>query len=170
MARFGTTLLLAGLLLPVHPALAAREPQAHPLHTTLMEIGEAAGGRATILLRVFTEDFANASLRSPGRTLGAVSSVRISDSAAMSYLRSALTLTDRTGAVLALTWAGSRQQGDVTFISLTVSIPRGLSGLMVRDAVNCELFEDQVNIVKATYSGRSESLLFTRGDDPKPLP
>ena len=33
-----------------------------------------------------------------------------------------------------------------------------------------ERFADQVNLVRATYAGRSATLIFTRGDGPKALP
>jgi len=33
-----------------------------------------------------------------------------------------------------------------------------------------DLYEDQINIVQARYEGRRVSLLFSRGDPPKPLP
>ena len=48
--------------------------------------------------------------------------------------------------------------------------PAGLAGARVRHSVLCERFDDQVNIVRATYAGRSASLLFTRGDGAKALP
>ncbi len=33
-----------------------------------------------------------------------------------------------------------------------------------------ERFDDQINIVRATYDGRTTTLLFTPGDAPKVLP
>jgi hypothetical protein len=40
----------------------------------------------------------------------------------------------------------------------------------VASALLCERFEDQVNIVRASYADRSVTLLFTRGDASKPIP
>jgi len=42
--------------------------------------------------------------------------------------------------------------------------------MRIRMTLMCERFEDQVNIVRATYAGRTTSLLFTRGDQAKALP
>ncbi|MGH7702102.1 MAG: DUF6702 family protein, partial [Gemmatimonadales bacterium] len=143
----------------------------HPLHTTLTELNyDAPSGRVTITLRLFTEDFANAVGRQAHRPIPGGPDAVIPDSLALAYLRSALGLADRRGTLVALIWAGSRRQGDVSFITLTGTLSAGLSGSRVWNAVNCEVFEDQVNIVRARYGHRDESFLFTRGDPLKALP
>jgi hypothetical protein len=46
----------------------------------------------------------------------------------------------------------------------------GLTGTRIRNRLLCDRFPDQVNVVRATYDGRSATLLFTPGDPAKPLP
>ena len=48
--------------------------------------------------------------------------------------------------------------------------PGGLAGARVTSLVLCEHFEDQVNLVRAEYAARTETLLFTRGETSKALP
>jgi hypothetical protein len=55
-------------------------------------------------------------------------------------------------------------------LRLRADAPRGLAGVRVRHTLLCERFNDQVNIVRATYGGRSATLFFTRGDEAKALP
>ena len=69
-----------------------------------------------------------------------------------------------------LRWDGATRSGDVVQIRLRGDVPGGLAGARVWIALLCERFEDQVNIVRATYAGRTASLLFTRGDAAKALP
>ena len=49
-------------------------------------------------------------------------------------------------------------------------MPGGLAGARVTSLVLCERFEDQVNVVRAAYAGRTTTLLFTRGETAKALP
>ena len=59
---------------------------------------------------------------------------------------------------------------DVVRAHLRVSVPGGLAGTRIGNRLLCDRFPDQVNVVRATYDGRSATLLFTPGDPAKPLP
>lgn len=171
--RFVAALAHVALVLvtPIRSASAGPGGSLHPLHTTLTEMTwDPTSGSVTITLRLFTEDFATAVGRHAHHPIPGGPDAAIPDSLALAYLRTALVLADRAGKPVPLRWVGSRQQGDVSFITLDGISPTGLAGSRVWSAVNCEVFEDQVNIVKLRYGNREESILFTRGDPPKVLP
>ena len=142
---------LAGLVLPALTAV-------HPMHTAVAElVHEPATRTVLVTVRVFADDF------------GAV--VGSDDRAAVeAYVRPRVTLADPAGRAIELSWEGATRSGDVVQIRLRGDVPAGLAGARILMALLCERFEDQVNIVRATYAGRTTSLLFTRGDAAKALP
>jgi hypothetical protein len=142
--------------------LASIGIRAHPMHTAVAEISyDAASRRAAIHIRVFADDFA-----------AALSQDRVtpSDSAMSRYARGSFALADRFGRPLPLRWVGSEREGDVVLLHLRVAAPAGLAKGKVLSALLSEHFEDQVNIVRASYDGRVTTLLFTRGEPAKALP
>ena len=135
----------------------------HPMHTAVAELSyDARRGTTAILIRVFADDWAAAVPVPPG-TPGA-------DSAMARYVRDRFTLADRSGRDLPLQWESGERAGDVVVLRLHAAASAGLGGAQVTSALLCERFEDQVNIVRATYRGRTTTLLFTRGDGSKTLP
>jgi hypothetical protein len=159
-------------------ALALAGGRAHPMHTTVTEVvQEDAVGHASIQVRVYLDDF-QAALPPPTGTAradpaaansGAVNSAA-ADSAMARYLRATFALADRTGRPVRLAWAGAERTGDVILLRLRGEVPGGLAGARVTSLVLCERFEDQVNVVRAEYAGRTTTLLFTRGETAKVLP
>jgi hypothetical protein len=71
---------------------------------------------------------------------------------------------------LVTAWCGIRRTGDLLWLCLRAPAAQGLSGLRVRVALLFDRYADQINIVQATYGGRRVALLFTSGDEAKPLP
>ncbi len=131
----------------------------HPLHTTLTQLTyDAARGTVEVSVRAFADDFR------------AAAGSDASDSAAYAYLGKALTLTDRDGRALPLSGCGLRRTQDLLWLCLRTRAAGGLAGVRVHARMLLELYEDQINIVQASYDGRRVSLLFSRGDPPKPLP
>jgi hypothetical protein len=142
---------LAGLVLP---ALAV----VHPMHTAVAElVHEPVTRTVLVTIRVFADDL--------GSVVGSEDPVALE-----AYVRPRVTLADPAGRAIELRWDGATRSGDVVQIRLRGDVPDGLAGVRVRMALLCEGFEDQVNIVRATYAGRTASLLFTRGDAAKALP
>jgi hypothetical protein len=131
----------------------------HPLHTTFTEVVEVPGG-ATVTVRAFTDDLSRAvhGGAAPG------------DSAVAAYVRARLVLTDPSGRLLALTFTGQHQTADLTWLSFSVSPTSGLAGLRIANRLQTELYPDQVNLVQARYSSRSETLLFSASDGARTLP
>jgi hypothetical protein len=130
----------------------------HPLHTTLTQVAYREADRTLELtVRAFADDF-RAALKAD-----------VTDSAAAAYLRSTVTVFDRSGRALALSWCGLRRVEDAFLFCLRASAPEGLKGLRVRVAILFERYDDQINIVQASNGGRRTALLFLSGDQPKPL-
>jgi hypothetical protein len=69
-----------------------------------------------------------------------------------------------------LSWVGAERTGDVILLRLRGQVAGGLAGARVTNLVLCDRYEDEVNVVRATYRGRTETLLFSRGGSAKALP
>jgi hypothetical protein len=163
MRRVVTTAAIAvACVLPAQRALA------HPLHTTLTEMTEdRAHGTVRATVRVFADDFGT-SLNRFARTTAAPMTTQWNASA-FAYASSVLSIVTRQGAALPLRSCGVTRSGDVLWICVEATAPAGLANVMVRNAMLCDQFADQVNVVQATFAGSRHSVLFTRGDRAKPL-
>jgi hypothetical protein len=138
-------------------------PAAHPLHSALAEIEyQPEIGSLIIRVRAFRDDLAAA-------TSGSSDSLP-ADSVLSRYVRQRLTLSDSQGRQLSLQWQSAHQEGDMVLLELGANISGGLRHAWIRDALLWECFPDQVNIVRASYEGRTVTLLFTEGDSAKALP
>jgi hypothetical protein len=132
------------------------------MHTSVTEIVQESDGRSvSIEMRLFADDLAQA--------IGAAHVATGSDSLISAYVRRGFVLADAGGSPVPLEWVGAETVGDVVRIRLNAPV-HSLAGFRIIHAVLCERFEDQVNVVRATYGGRAATLLFTRGDSAKPLP
>jgi hypothetical protein len=135
----------------------------HPLHTTLTQVAYRDLDRTLELsVRAFADDF-RAALKAD-----------VTDSSAAAYLRSTVTVFDRSGRALPMTWCGLRRVGDAFLFCLRASVPppqgpNGLQGLRVHVSILFDRYSDQINIVQASVGGRRTALLFLSGDQPKPL-
>jgi hypothetical protein len=136
---------------------------AHPMHTAVAELAQQdPRGTTTVQIKVFADDL-QAAVALPADAGAA-------DSAMARYLRGTFALMDRRGRPVRLAWAGAERTGDVILLRLRGEVAGGLAGARVTSLVLCERFEDEVNVVRASYAGRTETLLFTRGESPKALP
>lgn len=154
--RMATVVCLTGLA-----ALNGAAPmEAHPLHTTLTQVA-AGPGRATIWVRSFADDFARgvAAFRAP-----------TGSDAAQTYLAASVVVWDRGGRRVLLEPCGTRRTNDLLWYCLRARTPGGLSGARILNRMQFSVYDDQVNVVQATYGGRSINLLFVAGDGPKRLP
>jgi hypothetical protein len=133
---------------------------AHPLHTTLTQVAYRDSDRTLELsVRAFADDF-RAALKA-----------EVTDSVAAAYLRSTVTVFDRTGRALPLAWCGLRRVGDAFLFCLRASVPppQGPKELRVHVSILFDRYSDQINIVQASVGGRRTALLFLSGDQPKRL-
>lgn len=132
----------------------------HPLHTTHTDLVES-GHEVTVQLRAFSDDLHSA----VGKRFG-----RLDDSTTAHYVRGTVSLVDSLGRAIPLGWLGSESRGDVTIIRFRAVGLTTLAGVRVSQVMHMELFDDQVNVVQASYDGRRVSLLFVPGDAAKRLP
>jgi hypothetical protein len=132
----------------------------HPMHTAVTEMVHMAGASVTdIRIRVFADDFGTV-----------VAGATATDSAMSRYVRGRFAVADPSGRPVALRWGGARRDGDVVLLALKAPSPGGLKGTRVFSGLLSDRFDDQINIVRATYDGRTTTLLFTPGDASKVLP
>lgn len=127
---------------------------AHPIHSTLTTVTyDRSTAQVTAMVRAFATDLDLAVAKRPTKDLS-------------EYVRSAITLADRTGRPVPLAWCGSRREADVVWLCVRAPAPSGVTGMTFSDRMLFELFDDQVNIVMTDHT----SLLFTKGDPPRRLP
>lgn len=151
----GEIALVAALLLSFTLA-------AHPLHTSMTEVVSNRSGTIELSLRVFADDFTRAAAehwRRHGRT--GAGNAPLADYAAHS-----LAIADQSGQPIATAFCGIRTAGDMLWICLRTQAPRRDSGFQIVNRVLFEVFDDQINVVRAKHDGRTISLLFTPGDLP----
>lgn len=164
-ASRGVVGIVAIVLLSIVPT---RRAYAHPLHTTLTQMTEdRARGVVRATIRVFADDFGTSVTRF-ARNPGAPMSAQW-NAAAFGYVSSVFTIAGKSGAALPLRSCGVTRTADVLWICVEATSPPGLAATQVRNAMLCDQFEDQVNVVQSTFGGSRHSLLFTRGDRIKPL-
>ncbi len=151
--------MVSALLLGV--MLGLLQP-AHPMHTSVTELHDSAAGTVSIRIRVFEDDLTAA--------LGGRLADQAADSALSRYVRGRLSLSDRTGRVLPIEWVADERAGAVRLLRLRAKVSGGLAGASLNVTLLCDRFDDQVNIVRASYGGRTTTILFTPGDGAKALP
>jgi hypothetical protein len=140
--------------------LAAVPRATHPLHSTLTTISWDSGTHTIQLaVRAFTQDLSDVLARG---------TVAASDSAVCRYARAALILRDRAGRPLTAAACTIERTDDVTWIRLEAAAPDPI-GSRLLNAFLFEVFDDQVNVVRTRLSGRIQTMVFTRGDGPKPI-
>ena len=138
---------------------------AHPLHTSLAQMTiDARTGTVNVSLRVFVDDFTAAATNwSKHRRVEPAM-------AAFAYARASFVVRESTGRIVPLASCGEKRVGDLMYVCLAGRISPNNSVSSVVSRVLTEKFDDQVNIVQASYSGRKANLLFTTGDGEKRLP
>ncbi|HEV7992811.1 MAG TPA: DUF6702 family protein [Gemmatimonadaceae bacterium] len=165
--RAGRIMALATVLLV--GAGARRQLDAHPLHSTITELVEdRAHGVVRATIRVFADDFGTAVARAAkGRVSPAAGQAW--DAAVLSYATTVFGMQDAQGRAVGVHSCGVRRTGDLLWLCLEAATTQPLASLRVRNAILCDLFEDQVNVVQATVAAERRSLLFVRGDSFKPV-
>ena len=164
--RAGWSLSIAFSMIVFGLSPGVREADAHPLHTTLVQL--TYDERVRVLestIRVFAGDFAAAVAKHRGAATP--NDDRVSDADAWAYVSSTFRVTDAGGRAVALVWCGSRREGDVVWLCVRASNVAPPNTLKLSDQMLCELFEDQINIVQSAAGSKHTSMLFTKGDGAK---
>jgi hypothetical protein len=161
--------LLASVVLTPSTRLdAVAAADVHPMHSTLTEVVEdPARGSLRVTIRVFADDFGLALTRAARATVGRTGPAW--EDAAARYAASVVGVRDARGRALALHGCGIRRASGVVWVCLETDAVASTRGLQLRDAMLCELYEDQVNVVQGVLGGTRRSLLFVRGDGYKTL-
>ena len=164
----------AAMLLTLVASLVggAASPQrvdAHPLHSTITEITQdRARGVVRATIRVFADDFGTAVTRSTKGSLTPTAGPAW-DAAVAAYASTAFALQDAQGRSLPLRSCGVKQTADLLWLCLEAVTSQPLETMRVRNAMLCDLFHDQVNVVQGTTANGRRSLLFVRGDSFKSM-
>lgn len=143
-------------------ASCAERAAAHPLHTTLADVQlDRRTGEVRVMVRVFADDLDAAVVRS-----GALAPV--TDAGRGAYVSARLALSIEQSHSVSLQPCGVNRQANLLWICL-----RGRAGtagtLSASDALLVDVYADQVNLVQATDGRVKRTVLFTRGDHPKPI-
>jgi hypothetical protein len=160
VALFAIVLVCAG---------APRTLDAHPLHSTITELVEdRAHGVVRATIRVFADDFGTAVAKASGGRVQPGSGA-LWDAAVQRYVATVFGIQDARGRPLTLRSCGIRRTAELLWVCVEIVTVEPLSSLRVRNAMLCDLFEDQVNVVQGTVAAERRSLLFVRGDAFKPM-
>ena len=155
-------LRVVGLTLGFIVGLTARA-DAHPLHTTMTEITlDPTGQSLHIVVRTFADDYTKAA----GAAAGRAGPAAVNGPESWAYLQRAFAVFDG-GRPVPLRSCGVKQTGNLLWICVDASVSGSLSAMKVRSAILCELYDDQVNIVRSLVRGAARSILFVKGDAPK---
>lgn len=164
--RAWRSLAIAASLCAAALSAGAREAEAHPLHTTLVQL--TWDERAHVMeasIRVFAGDFAAAVAKHAGAQTP--DGDRVTDAAAFAYVRNTVRFTDAAGHPVEVQWCGSRRDGDVLWLCVRAATSAQPNALELSDQMLCDLFDDQINIVQAVWGEKHTSTLFTKGDGAK---
>lgn len=126
----------------------------HPLHSSRAEVAIRPDATFDITVRVFSDDLA---LAAPG-----------GDSAQTAYLKRSFRIFTGQGSEVPVTVTAIRQDGEATHFTARARASMA-SDLSVQHGVLWERYDDQVNLVRVVRGARVTTLLFVRGDTPKPL-
>lgn len=163
--RFAVAAVVAGLALLGD----AYRVDAHPLHSTITEITlDPARGTVRATMRVFADDL-RAALAAASRGRKVPLEGPDWDAAVAAYATHAFALQDARGRTLPLRSCAVRRTADLLWLCFETDVGRDVGDLRVRNAMLCDLYADQVNVVQGVVDGARRSLLFVRGDRFKPL-
>lgn len=138
---------------------------AHPLHTTITDL-VTDGRTVRASIRIFSDDFnAGIARREPQ----AQSSPAVFERAAFAYVARTVVLRRERGAIVPLSWCGLRRENDLVVLCVRASLPAGTRHWSLSNTLLHEMFDDQVNVVRATRGTARQHLLFVRGDGAKAI-
>ena len=132
----------------------------HNYHLSFTQLEQRSkSDTVAILVRVFADDLARALQARFVRPVKLSQRVLVSQ-----YLHECLEIRGSDGKNKRFVIEKIAQQADVVVFNFTVKIPAGLHGLQLRQAILCELFDDQVNQVLLKFPDREATLEFKNGE------
>ncbi|HEX2722311.1 MAG TPA: DUF6702 family protein [Gemmatimonadaceae bacterium] len=141
---------------------------AHPLHTSLAEIGyDERSGMLTVSLRVFADDVAKASMEYARRI--SPKRATMEEPRIAAYALSVFVVADRSGTRLLLSPCGEKHIGEMMWLCFKTRVASHPGSLRVSNSILFEKYPDQINVVQAALKGRKATALFSPGDGFKQL-
>jgi hypothetical protein len=155
-------------LAPVVAALLllgdAARVDAHPMHSTITELTlDPARGMVRATIRVFADDL-RAALAATSRGRQLPPDGPVWEAAVAAYANGAFGLKDARGRTLTLRSCAVRRAADLLWVCVEADVARDAGTLQVRNAMLCDVYADQVNVVQGMVGGTRSTLLFVRGD------
>jgi hypothetical protein len=83
------------------------------------------------------------------------------------YLDDYFSLSDSDGNAIPLTWVGAELMDDSMLAYQEAPITPALDGLIVANQMLTETHPTQINTVNVTFGGRTQTRMFTLGDQPQ---
>jgi hypothetical protein len=151
---------------------------AHSLHQSTAEAEyNPTTKKLEVSLTVFIDDLETALIRQSEREMRLDKTPAAEfDAQIQAYLAKTFVVTDAAGKTAKIEWVGrkideeTKKSGDPTVtLFFEVVLPRGLTDAKLRHAMFCELFKDQINLLRLQISDRKVELRFTHTDAPKNL-
>ncbi len=140
---------------------------AHPLHTSLAELlYDSRKGSVTVSLRVFVDDFTQASIRRR-QALVARHIKAAAPNPLVDYALASFQIFDGRRRQIPLESCGGKKVGELMWLCFRGTVPFGAREIKVSNRVLFDFFKDQINIVKSTIDGKQATVLFTPGDGAK---
>ena len=137
----------------------------HPLHTSFAQVSFDSRAKVVdVSLRVFVDDYTSAA------DAWARANRAGTASALFGYASASFTLHESTGRPVAFQSCGEKRVGDLMWLCLRGQFSGRPAGTTVISRILFERFDDQVNIVQASYDGHKTNLLFTSDDKAKRIP
>ncbi|WP_395749936.1 DUF6702 family protein [Prosthecobacter sp.] len=158
--------------------LAGVPLHAHAVHTSTAEAEyNAETKRLEVSLTVFVSDLQLALVRQSEREMKIDQTPAAEfDAQIQAYLAKTFVVTDAAGRAGKIRWVGremekeSEKSGDpAVVLFFEVEVPGGVEGAAVRDAVFCDLFEDQINLLNLMILSTKVEMQFKRGDESKKI-
>ena len=145
-------------LLALVPA-AAGALRMHEIHSTMTEVSQS-GSAVELRIRVFADDLSAAVALHVGSAVPRDSSVALP--ALDDYVRSAVSLTDETGAIRPLDRCGVTREGEAYLLCYRSGTAGRARSLTLRQELLNERHRDQVNVIRVEAFGRRQTIVLTR--------
>ena len=144
-----------------------RSPRADGAHAAFTVIEHnARAGTIEVIHRLMVMDLEIALTARTGQNVRMEDTPNIEDLIG-AYLGDYFALADSDGNVIPLTWVGAELKIDSVFAYQEAPIAPTLDGLIVANQMLTETHPTQINTVNVTFGGRTQTRMFTLGDEPQ---
>lgn len=152
--------------------------EAHSVHQSTAEVEyNARTHKLEVSLTVFINDLELALIRQSERLMSFEKTpAKEFDAEIQTYLAKMFVVTGADGKAAKLEWLGreldedtSKTRDPAVTLFFEVPLPQGVDRAMLQQAVFCDLFQDEVNLVQVRSGGRKVEMQFEKGDGARRL-